>query len=83
MAQPACPRSYRGAALGAAGLALSSVNTHAAMVKGAAKVNIRQDGRYDTVPLTQETVRLHVMQTRVQPVDALSLIHISEPTRPY
>lgn len=72
MAQPACPRSYRGAALGAAGLALSSVNTHAAMVKGAAKVNIRQDGRYDTVPLTQETVRLHVMQTRVQPVDASS-----------
>lgn len=42
------------------------------MGKGPSEVAVQTDGRYPTVALTKDTVRLHVMQTRVIPVDASS-----------
>jgi len=61
-----------GAALGAAGLAIGTRDASGAVGKGPAEINIRKDGTYDTVPLSKDSVRLHVMQTRVRPVDASS-----------
>ncbi|MDW8258857.1 MAG: nitrilase-related carbon-nitrogen hydrolase, partial [Gammaproteobacteria bacterium] len=62
------------ALLGAAGLAAGGAapGARAALRKGSDTIDVRQDGRYTTVPLAKDSVRIGVMQTRVRPVDALN-----------
>ncbi|MGA0054634.1 MAG: nitrilase-related carbon-nitrogen hydrolase [Steroidobacteraceae bacterium] len=63
----------RGGAAGAVGLALGPTPiAHAAMGKGSDRLSVSQDGRYATVPLVKDNIRLGVMQTRVRPVDPAS-----------
>ncbi len=60
----------QGGAVGALGLALRGAPAaHAAVGKGPDQISVRQDGRYATVPLAKDNIRLGVMQTRVRPVD--------------
>ena len=57
-------------AVGALGLTLGGVPAaQAAIGKGSDQLSVRQDGRYATIPLAKESIRLGVMQTRVRPVD--------------
>ncbi len=60
----------QGGAVGALGLALGGAPAaQAAVGKGPDQISVRQDGRYATVPLAKDNIRLGVMQTRVRPVD--------------
>jgi len=60
----------QGGAAGALGLALGGTpGAQAAAGKGSDQLSVRQDGRYATVPLAKDNIRLGVMQTRVRPVD--------------
>ena len=60
----------RGGAAGAVGLAFGGAPAaQAAIGKGSEQLSVRQDGRYATVPLAKDNIRLGVMQTRVRPVD--------------
>lgn len=60
----------QGGAVGALGLALGGAPAaQAAVGKGQDQISVRQDGRYATVPLAKDNIRLGVMQTRVRPVD--------------
>jgi len=60
----------QGGAAGALGLALGGAPAaQAAVGKGPDQISVRQDGRYATVPLAKDNIRLGVMQTRVRPVD--------------
>lgn len=60
----------QGGAVGALGLALGGAPAaQAAIGKGPDQLSVRQDGRYATVPLAKDNIRLGVMQTRVRPVD--------------
>ena len=57
-------------AAGALGLTLGGAPAaQAAIGKGSDQLSVRQDGRYATIPLAKESIRLGVMQTRVRPVD--------------
>ena len=63
----------QGGAAGALGLALGGAPVaHAAVGKGSDQLSVRQDGRYATVPLAKDNIRLGVMQTRVRPIDPAS-----------
>ena len=63
----------RGGAAGAVGLALGPTPiAHAATGKGSDRLSVSQDGRYATMPLVKDNIRLGVMQTRVRPVDPAS-----------
>jgi predicted amidohydrolase len=60
----------QGGAAGALGLALGGAQTAQATIgKGSNQLSVQQDGRYATVPLAKDNIRLGVMQTRVRPVD--------------
>jgi len=60
----------QGGAAGALGLALGGAQAaQAAIGKGSNQLSVQQDGRYATVPLAKDNIRLGVMQTRVRPVD--------------
>lgn len=60
----------QGGAAGALGLALGGAQAaQAAIGKGSDQLSVQQDGRYATVPLAKDNIRLGVMQTRVRPVD--------------
>lgn len=60
----------QGGAAGAVGLALGGApSAQAAIGKGSDQLSVRQDGRYATVPLAKDNIRLGVMQTRVRPID--------------
>ncbi len=60
----------QGGAAGALGLALGGAPAaQAAIGKGSNQLSVQQDGRYATVPLAKDNIRLGVMQTRVRPVD--------------
>jgi len=60
----------QGGAAGALGLTLGGTpGAQAATGKGSDQLSVRQDGRYATVPLAKDNIRLGVMQTRVRPVD--------------
>ncbi len=61
----------QGGAAGALGLALGGAQAaQAAIGKGRNQLSVQQDGRYATVPLAKDNIRLGVMQTRVRPVDS-------------
>ncbi len=63
----------QGGAAGALGLAWSGApEAQAAIGKGSDQLSVSQDGRYATVPLAKDNIRLGVMQTRVRPVDPAS-----------
>ncbi len=60
----------QGGAAGALGLALGGAQAAQATIgKGSNQLSVQQDGRYATVPLAKDNIRLGVMQTRVRPVD--------------
>ena len=63
-------RGFLAAALAGAGALGASASPSSAAANAQAAPLVRSDGRYATVPLAKETIRLGVMQTRVRPVDA-------------
>lgn len=63
----------QGGAAGALGLALGGAPAaQAAIGRGSDQLSVQQDGRYATVPLAKDNIRLGVMQTRVRPIDPAS-----------